>query len=163
MQLTALLSTLLVATTTTLTTAFPTTLHHRQDQQTLRPLQISDLTARTLSDLDFGLFNMTLYDPNTDSAPTICNVNWHPTKPVPTSTTVKCYNNAYEVSFPAGLGSHIDRFTLRVQTTNTSSVQERGEVRLDASIEDTKWVCRNRTTEYIKQQCAYSGVLEIEI
>ncbi|PYI34523.1 hypothetical protein BP00DRAFT_55139 [Aspergillus indologenus CBS 114.80] len=154
MQLPTLLTTFLIATTTT---AFPTV-----QQESLQPLQITALTARTLSDLDFGLFNMTLTDPNTDSPPTICNVNWHPTQPVPVATTVKCYNPAYEVSFPEGLGSHIDRFTLRVQTTNASALAEQGEVRLDAST-DAHWVCRNRTTEYIQMQCAYSGVLEVPL
>ncbi|OJJ99137.1 hypothetical protein ASPACDRAFT_60949 [Aspergillus aculeatus ATCC 16872] len=158
MQLPTLLTTLLITTATT-TTAIPTS----PKRGTLNPLQISSLTARTLSDLDFGLLNLTLSDPNTDSPPTICNVNWHPTQPVPVSTTVKCYNPAYEVSFPEGLGSHIDRFTLRVQTTNSSALVEQGEVRLDAYTDASQWVCRNRTAEYIKTQCAYSGVLEVAL
>ncbi|RAH67858.1 uncharacterized protein BO66DRAFT_440792 [Aspergillus aculeatinus CBS 121060] len=155
MQLSTLLTTLLITIATT-TTAIPTI----PKRETLHPLQITALTARTLSDLDFGLLNLTLSDPNTDAPPTICNVNWHPTQPVPVSTTVKCYNPAYEVSFPDGLGSHIDRFTLRVQTSNSSLV-EQGEVRLDAYADASQWVCRNRTAEYIKMQCAYSGVLEV--
>ncbi|PYH43472.1 uncharacterized protein BP01DRAFT_367262 [Aspergillus saccharolyticus JOP 1030-1] len=140
------------------TSALPTSI-----QDDLQPLQIRNLTARTLSDLDFGLLNMTLYDPNTSSAPTICNVNWHPTRPVPTATTVKCYDEVHAVSFPDGLGSHIDHFTLRVQTVNTSAGQTHGEVELDASVAGSHWVCRNATTEFIKEECTYTGIAEVEV
>ncbi|RAK99615.1 uncharacterized protein BO80DRAFT_503105 [Aspergillus ibericus CBS 121593] len=84
-----------------------------------------------------------------------------PSTPISASTVIDCLYTAYALSFPDGLGSDIETFTLKVQTTEIAYVPEEGEVSLDAGSGDG-WVCEDGE-DGVEVECVFEGVLDIPV
>ncbi|PWY86814.1 hypothetical protein BO70DRAFT_360521 [Aspergillus heteromorphus CBS 117.55] len=161
MKLTTTITTLLLAAATT-TLALPTAQPNAY-ARALKPFQITGLTAKILSDIDYASLTLNLVDQNANNTATSCTWWWHTDKEVLTTNVWKCENTNYGLQFPDGMKSNIDDFTLRVETTSSATVQEAGEVKLDASASGSNWVCQQNPTENVKEQCTYNGELDIPV